>query len=162
MIADLERAIVERLAEATSVEVAAFPDSPDAYRVLHQRGAILVGYRGMEAVQPPRLSRLTQVARARWQVTVLARSLRRHDGAYELLEMVRSRLLGWSPGPSAGPLWLVSEEYRTYEDGTWQYDVTWACHVVVGDQEVADQLLATVATGVNIDQAQTVLHVDQL
>lgn len=161
MIAEVERDIVARLSmPSPGVEVAPFPDSPDLYRMLHQRGAILVAYRGLEATAPVRLHRIVQTARARWQVVVLARNLRHHDGAYQLLELVRQRLQGWSP-QGAGPMWLLSEDYRSYDDGTWQYEAAYACHVVLGDDEAAAHLLEQILSGMNPDSSTTVVHVDQ-
>lgn len=162
MIRDLEHAIVARLADLGPLAVAAFPDSPESYRQLHQVAAVLVAYRGMEADPPERLSRLAQVARVRWDIVVLARNLRRHDGAYHLLDAIRGLLLGWRPGPQAGPLWLVGEQYRSQEDGVWQYVATYTCHVAVGDPELVDHLLDVITGGVNLDRARTALTVDQL
>lgn len=162
MIRQIEQAIVQRLSSPSpGVEVTAFPDSPEAYRMLHQRGALLVAYRGLEAAAPVRLENVTQTARSRWHVLVLARNLRQHDGAYSLLELVRDRLQGWAP-PGGGPMWLVGEDYRAYEDGTWQYEAVYACHLVLGhDATATDHLLAQILGGVNPDTSETLVHLDQ-
>jgi hypothetical protein len=132
MIADIERDLVRALEDAIlGLAVEPFPDSPDRYRMLHQRGAVLVVYRGMDAQEPEGLRRLTQPATVRFSVMVLSRNLREHSGAYEVLDRVRQALLGFVPS-HCGAGWLEREDYRSQEDGTWVYEATYAWPTAVG------------------------------
>lgn len=122
----IETAIVARLAAAlTGLRVEAFPDSPDTYRLQHPRGAVLVGYGRSDYGRPLATGPIVQDRRLEFDITVLARHLRDHGGAYGVLDAVRIALTGFRPAGATG-LQPVRDRFLAVRDGVWRYAITLA------------------------------------
>lgn len=115
MIAETESQIVELLKDALPlVNVEAFPDNPTEYKLLHNKGAVLVAYKGRssESVTDCGLS----CSEYEFNVNFLFRNLRQrdgHQGVYPSLETAESALKGF--------LRLSSERFVGFENGVWEY-----------------------------------------
>ena len=123
-------ALVERVRarlEQRVPEVAhdAYPDKPDTYRLTHQVGAFLVGYRGAEYAGALGAEEQTFERRPLLDVSLLARSLNGADGALVLFERGVRALAGY-PVPAFGRLVPRREHFLGYEDGVWTYVATFA------------------------------------
>jgi len=128
MIAAIERDMVTLLATALpDLRVEAFPDKPDAYRLSHAHGAVLVGYSGSRLPDPSVLAGTQQKRRLEYQLVVKVRSLRDHSGAYAVLEAIRSALAGQ---PLRGArFYPVREQFEDVSNGVWTYLAVYATDV---------------------------------
>lgn len=139
MILEIETAIVARLAAALDgVRVEAFPDNPDAYKLQHARGAVLVGYGRSDYGRPKALDMVAQDRRLEFDVTVLMRNLREHGGAYGALDAVRIALTGFRPA-GADKLHPVRERFLAVRDGVWRYAATFATSMPALETAAAEQ-----------------------
>ncbi len=123
LIARIEAAIVARLqAELPGMKVDAWPDDMGRYQLLHNKGAVLVSYRGRSQSSADWCpgSRLLSFA-----VTVAARNLRQrdaHQGVYDMLEAVESAIDEWNPGiPGADAFMFVRDSFAGEDSGIWTY-----------------------------------------
>jgi hypothetical protein len=132
-----EDALLERLRPALTregqphpvVELRSWPGKPEAYRLTHPVGAVLLMYRGGKF---PEGTGLVAWA-AEFELGLLARNLRTHQpdesspdvgtGAYDLLEACRQALAGYEPPGGAGPVSVRSETYTGANDGVWGYSM---------------------------------------
>ncbi|WP_051340945.1 Gp37 family protein [Azospirillum halopraeferens] len=139
MIPDLETAIVERLGGAVpGIRVEAFPEDPASYALKHPRGAVLVGYGRSTYGKPEALGVIAQERRLEFDITVLARNLRQHDGAYAHLEAVRVALTGWRP-PGARKLYPLRDRFLGVSNGVWRYVITIATSAVALETAETEQ-----------------------
>ncbi|HYH17503.1 MAG TPA: Gp37 family protein [Azospirillum sp.] len=126
MILDLETAIVGRLTDVLKdIRVEAYPEDPAGYALKHPRGAVLVGYGRSAYGKPEALDVIAQERRLEFDVTILARNLRQHGGAYGHLDAVRVALTGWRP-TGARKLYPVRDRFLGVRDGVWRYAITFA------------------------------------
>jgi hypothetical protein len=101
----VEMALVARLAaQINTVEVAHFPDAPQAYRLTHRIGAALVRYEGADYGPLRDTATIVQERTLRFEVALLVRDLGwsyggepdgTSPGGYALLESVRGALTGF-------------------------------------------------------------------
>lgn len=132
-IAALEGAMVARLKERVGgVAVEPYPDRPEAYRLVHQAGALLVAYRGARYGEPESLGEVIQERTLDFDVYVLARSLGGHQGAYTYLEAARGALTGYAP-EGFGRLTPVEEAFLAHGEGVWMYSLTLSATTVTAE-----------------------------
>jgi hypothetical protein len=94
MILAIEQAIVEALAEAIpALTVEAMPENPGQYAMTSALGAVLVGYQG-SSYSGFTSQGGSQDREFHFEVTLLMRDLRTHQGAYAQLETIRETLAG--------------------------------------------------------------------
>lgn len=151
----VEAAIVERLKTVfAGFEVLPFPKAPKNYRFIHPRGAVLVVYRGSTYKRPEDTHITAQERNLRWDVTIIARDLRSHTGAYAMTEKAIASLLGWEP-PDCDRMALERDAFENEEDGVWQYGLTFsAVTMAIEDKEIAETpLLTQVEYEEQIDEA---------
>lgn len=123
-ISGLESGIIERLGEhVDGVPIEPFPDNPASYRLRHQRGAILVGYRGAEYEMPQEVDEVVQFRTLTFDVLVLSRNLSSHTGAYAHLEAIRGALTGHVVDPFE-PLQVRAERFMGHAEGVWSWVLT--------------------------------------
>lgn len=124
MICEIEEAIVARLAGSLDkLHVASFPDKPDAFKMSHPNGAVLVAY-GREVYSKPRdLSLVVQERKIEWDISILTRNLRTHVGAYDVLDAVRMLLTGWRT-EGCSKLMPVRAEFIDQNQGVWTHVLT--------------------------------------
>lgn len=163
MIAEIERDMVAVLGEALpEIKVEAFPDRPEAYRLAHPHGAVLVGYSGSRLPGPDTLPGTEQKRRLEFQLVVKMRSLRDHAGAYAVLDAVRAVLSGRAiRGARFHP---VREQFEDVSSGVWTYlavyaaDVPWVSQAQFPD-DVAQALAAVrIAVTGGIDPAPIIVE----
>lgn len=152
LISAAEQAIVNRLAarltdpmqtgeDAEAVEIRAWPENPDEYRLIHPIGAVLVRYKGSRWSPPETLGAVVQTRTAEFELAVIVRSLRDrqgHLGGYTLLDSVRLVLTGYGLPGAMTPLYLVREDLVSRKANNWLYAQTFACRartIEVGDLE---------------------------
>jgi hypothetical protein len=125
-LTDLETQIVDRLkSRLTNIQVEPYPDRPAEYKLLHPTGAVLVHYQGSRYGKRRATDAVVQDRRLEFGVTVLARNLRVHTGAYAILDAVCSALTGWQPG-GYGKIYPLSDGFLSEETGIWQYQMSFA------------------------------------
>lgn len=136
-IAAVEAWIVARLrAQITSVEVAHFPDRPEAYRLTNRAGAALVRYEGGEYGPLIDAAAIVQERTFKFAVTVMVRDLGwgmgsapdgATPGAYALLEAIRIALTGYAI-PGCTRLYPLRESFvgRDRQGGVWTYRMLFA------------------------------------
>lgn len=149
-VGDLESAIVARLAAALTlpgqehpkVEVRAWPDKPSSYRMNHPHGAALVIFRGSQFTHGDTGGQLVSYDDV-FELGLISRTLREPNapgdtlgvGIYDLLEICRNALLGWTPAGASSAVRLVSVDFDAYSEGTWGYSL----RVAVPQTTVADR-----------------------
>ena len=104
-ISTIELALVARLAsQIATVEVAHFPDAPQAYRLTHRIGALLVRYEGADYGALIDSAAIVQERTMRFAAAILVRDVGwsfggepggTSPGGYALLESVRAALTGF-------------------------------------------------------------------
>lgn len=116
--------ILERLkAKVSTVSVEAYPDGWESYKFLHQRGAVLVGYRGASYDDSVDADATVQARLMEFDLHMLTRQLRGHDGAHLLLEQVRVSLAGWRIA-GFDRIRLRRERLVAGKEGVWVYATT--------------------------------------
>lgn len=149
----IETAIIERLRPVFPAAVVdAFPDKFDDYdRLPLNRGAcILVAYKGSQFEAPRPLGLVVQEQRPEFEIQVISKSLRGHQGALALLDGVRLSLTGYRPA-SADPLYPIAEHYVPAPAGTWVYAMTFATSLPHVEAQDEDQGEAPFTDATNID-----------
>ena len=136
-IATVEAAIVARLRQQiTSVEVAHFPDRPEAYRLTNRVGAALVRYEGGEYGPLIDAGAIVQERTFRFAAIIMMRDLGwgmgsaadgPTPGAYAVLEAVRIALTGYSI-PGCTRIYPLRENFvgRDRQGGVWTYRLLFA------------------------------------
>lgn len=136
-IATVEAAIVARLRQQiTSVEVAHFPDRPEAYRLTNRIGAALVRYEGGEYGPLIDTAAIVQERTFRFAAIIMMRDLGwgmgsaadgPTPGAYAILEAVRIALTGYSI-PGCTRIYPLRESFvgRDRQGGVWTYRLLFA------------------------------------
>lgn len=139
-IPSLEAAVLARLSArfADAVAVESFPDDPDAYRLDHPVGALLVRYHGAKYGQLLDTELVVQERTMVVEVMLVFRSLQGNAGIYEYLEAVRLALAGFQP-PAFAKLRPLSDEFIDRDKGEWRYAIDFATHTtVIEDGDVDD------------------------
>ncbi len=139
MILEIETAIVGRLAAAMpGIRVEAFPEKPEEYTLKHARGAVLVGYGRSAYGKPEALGAIVQERRLEFDITILARDLREHGGAYGYLDAARVALTGFRPA-GARKLHPVRDRFLGVRGGVWRYAITMATAAPAMEADEAGQ-----------------------
>lgn len=121
MIQEIEDALVARLkCLFPTLAVEAFPDEPKNYNLLHPVGTILVIYRTDHFGAREGLGAVVQQRTLTFEVVFMARHLRRHQGAYPLIDKALQGLLGWR-APGCGRTYAAGGGFQHQGDGIWQY-----------------------------------------
>ena len=148
-ITTIEIALVTRLAsQITSVEVAHFPDAPQAYRLTHRIGAALVRYEGADYGALKDTAAIVQERTLKFAVSVIVRDVGwsfggepggTSPGGYALLESVRGALSGFRI-LGFGKIYPVSERFlgRDKQGGVWIYAITFAVKTMAVEPSSAD------------------------
>lgn len=140
-IATIELAIVAQLAaQVGGIEVAHFPDRPEAYRLTHRVGAALVQYLGAKYGELRDTVAIVQERVMEFGITVMMRDLGwsygaepdgTSPGAYAVLEAIRAALTGFIV-PGCRKLYPRAEKFveRDRQGGVWIYLITFALSTV--------------------------------
>lgn len=129
-IAVIENAIIEKLkTDLPELEVTAYPERPSEYEFIHPLGAVLVQYDGGQISGPKAVGFTVQERDLRFSVVSLSRSLRSHNGCYDVLDRIRKSLLGLKTA-GCRQIWEVSENFADEQDGVWTYIQVFNVHTV--------------------------------
>ena len=130
----VENDIIARLTAQITVnapKIQSWPNNPKTFQLLHPKGAVLVRYAGStyEAPTPNRQAKAVQNRTSQWAINVITKSLKKtkgHQGAYGLLEEIRTALVGYTPASlsDASIMSHVSDGFEEEEAGTWIYSTT--------------------------------------
>jgi hypothetical protein len=157
-IGSIEAAIVSQLrVQITTIEIAHFPDKPEAYRMTHRIGAALIRYEGAEYGQVIDSAAIVQERTLKFEVTVMMRDLgwsvggppdAGNPGAYAIIESVRIALTGFQV-PGCDKAYPLRERFvrRDKQGGLWVYAISFALRTAAVEASLADNYpLLTVAT----------------
>ncbi len=148
-IGTIETAIVNQLSTQISViEIAHFPDKPEAYRMTHRIGAALIRYEGAEYGSVIDSAAIVQERTLKFEVTVMMRDLGwsvggpaggTDPGAYAMIESVRSALTGFRV-PGCDKTYPLRERFikRDKQGGVWIYAISFAMRTTAVEASVAD------------------------
>lgn len=104
------------------VTVELTPDDISSYFLRDANGAILIQYQGSSFTANSALSVLEQNREIEIALLVIARSQLNEHGALEILDKLRSLLLGFSPD-GCTPLTLKKEQFAGENEGLWQFEL---------------------------------------
>lgn len=154
----IETAIVNRLsAQIGTIEIAHFPDRPEAYRMTHRIGAALVRYEGAEYERIIDTAAIVQERTLKFEVTVIMRDLGwtlgsatggTTPGAYAMIEAIRAALTGFQV-PGCDKTYPLRERFikRDKQGGVWIYAITFALRTASVEPSTPDNYpLLAVAT----------------
>jgi len=122
---DYEKIIIERLkSQIDGMAIEGFPDDPREYRLLHPKGALLVRYQGARYEESIVTGLIRQRVRLEYDVVVVSRNLRNHQGAYDMMDQVRTALTGYEIDNEK--IYPVSDGFINETEGLWQYGMRFA------------------------------------
>jgi hypothetical protein len=136
-IETIENAIVAQLqAQVTGIEIAHFPDEPEAYRMTHRVGSALIRFGGAKYGPLLDTSAIIQERRLEFGITIMMRDLGwgvgsapdgTSPGAYAILEAIRAALTGFIV-PGCRKMYPLGEKFieRDRQGGVWIYLSTFA------------------------------------
>lgn len=157
MIEGMETAIVARLDGAIEgARCRGFPERPRGYRHSGREAELFVAYRGSRPKRIGTVDLLGQTRIQTWDVHLITRDLRTHQGAYVYLDAIRRRLHGWLCPNAADVMVPAREEFVGEDDGVWTYVSSFEQDVVVvADPDTEDLPLLTRVTTVDDDGETT-------
>ncbi|MCM2494548.1 Gp37 family protein [Burkholderia glumae] len=123
-----------------------FPERPDDYRLNHPIGALLISYPGSQYDATADINMIVQPRRVKFAVAIVLRQLNGRGGAIDVLDHVRTALLGFRP-PDCKKLAAVNDKFLGQADSLWQYVIEFsAVAVIVEDAEPNNGPLLTQVT----------------
>lgn len=130
-------AVRERLA-ILPLAAELWPEHHEKYRLNHPVGAALVGYAGARFDNTRDVGVCVQDRDMIIPVILCFRQLNGANGAIDMLDRVRTLLLGFAP-PDCGKIFLQAEKFAGEEDRVWWYQLDVACRTIaVEDAEEED------------------------
>lgn len=132
MIEDRETAIVGRLNGAVdNADCKPFPRNPESYRHSGREAEIFVSFRGSRPARAPTTDFFGREMIETWDVHLVTRDLRSHNGAYGYLDGIRRRLHGWDCPEAASPMAPTETRFVSQKDGLWTYVATFEQRIMV-------------------------------
>ena len=131
-----ENAIIDRAKDKIpDLLTEAFPEDPENYTLTHAKGAILVQYAGSTFDDPEDSGAVVQDEHPAWTLTLLAKNLRTHTGAYKYIEDIKTAFTGYViPGPAR--LYLKEIIFLGLKDGgIFMYGTTIAFNTIHEEPE---------------------------
>jgi Gp37 protein len=147
-LATVEAAIVNQLRRfllaalgPQMIEVAHFPDKPEAYELHHRIGAAIVKYAGSTYETINDIGHVVQERELLWDVGLRIRDLGwafgglasgTSPGAYQIIELTRMALLGFRPAPGCTRIRAVHDRFlnRDTQGGMWTYEFRFGTRTV--------------------------------
>ncbi len=129
IVARLKLAFTLPLAVAPAIEVRAWPDKPDSFRMQHPVATALVMYAGGKLTAAD-VSAAAHEQKLTFRIALLARNLRDHSGMYQLTETARLSLMAFTPPHATGPMLPETEDFQDYDEGVWNFTLTVSCSTV--------------------------------
>ena len=106
-----------------------WPENHGDYRLNHPSGAALVGYAGAEYGHARDVGLCVQDRDMTIPVILCFRQLNGPNGAIDMLDRIRTLLLGFAP-PDCTKLLLQNERFAGEADRLWWYELTVACRTL--------------------------------
>jgi hypothetical protein len=137
----IETTVVNQLSDQiTGLEIARFPDQPEAYRMTHRIGAALVRYEGADYGKLIDSAAVVQERTLKFEIMIMVRDLGWSlggrasggtPGAYATIEAVRAALTGFRV-PGCEKTYPLRERFlkRDKQGGVWIYAITFAMRTV--------------------------------
>lgn len=126
MIEATEQAILDRAREIVApfgLLVEPFPDDPDAYTMTHPKGVVLAVYKGSTFGQAIATDAMVQPRNLSYELVILIRNLRKHQGAYAVMDALRRGFAGWQAPQADRGARITRDEFRGREASVWQWAV---------------------------------------
>ena len=164
-IASIENAIVAQLiAGVGGIEIAHFPDEPEAYRMTHRIGSALVRYAGAKYGDLLDTAAIIQERRLEFEITIMMRDLGwgvgsapdgTSPGAYAMLEAIRATLTGFIV-PGCRKMYPLRERFveRDHQGGVWIYASNFAL-VTIAVEPSTSQNFPLFIKGIAMDEGGT-------
>lgn len=128
-ILDIETAIIDLLVPVVpNLKVEGFPDKPVGYKLKHSTGAVLVSYQG-STFAAPITNPTSQSRTVTFDITLIVKDLRTHNGAYQYIDLIRATLTGYRI-PDLARLYPVSEGFLNEQNGIWQWGMSFALNII--------------------------------
>jgi len=147
MIAEIEDALTEKVKELLKpfgFKVEPFPDNPDNLTLTHPKGVALVVNKGSAYKAPENLGRAAQERTLSFEIMVVVRNLRDHQGAYPVIDALAYGLAGWkAPGAIFGTR-LESDGFIDREASIWMWRLMVAIPVYVVPRPPAPEFDANI------------------
>lgn len=149
----IEATLARLTATLPELAVELYPDRPEAYRLNHPVGALLLAYPGSSHGPAQPLGLVAQERTLRLGCTLVTRRLWGEHGAVLLLDRLRLALVGWTP-PHAGKVRADDERFLAEDKGLWWYGATYATTLLTMEdlEAVTEPILTRIAVA---DDAQT-------
>lgn len=120
LVQDAEAALIGKLASlGLNLDVSAYPEDPQKYRLTHANGALLVKYAGSDYEDTGIAQRLTQIQTVQFDIYVVTRNLKTHTGAYAVIDAVIEGLGGQTI--TGGMLSPVKDGFLYEDSGIWYH-----------------------------------------
>ncbi len=115
----------------TTMRVDDFPQRPEEYILLDDRGAALAHYIGSTFTKPEanRKNIITQTRTMEWGVSIVMKQLFDGDGLLTKMETIRAGLTGWTPSTltDLSPFYAVRDGFVAERNGQWWYEIVFGC-----------------------------------
>lgn len=130
-----ENAVLDRLKDRVpQLQIEAFPDDPANYQLLHPLGALLVRFFGEGFSDPKPTGPVIQAEKMEFEVVIVARHLRTHQGIYAYIGLVKAALTG-KFDLALPRAYLTRVRFVSVNSGVWQYSVTFAFNSIHEEEE---------------------------
>jgi hypothetical protein len=108
-----------------------FPDNPAELGRTQPQSRILLGYKRANFTKNS-IEPVTLQATLQYELTFEVKGLRTHQGAYELLDAVRTTLFGLRlPIPNAQPLLITNEGFVDHDNSIWVYSQGYSLSLIL-------------------------------
>lgn len=122
-ISEIEAQIITKLKkEIPDFLVEGFPDKPNEFILIHPIGAILVHYQGSNYSSSQSLGYVNQENKKEFSITIVTRDLRSNNGAYQMLDQVKTILTGFQIA-GCSKLTPAKDGFISEKSGIWQYGI---------------------------------------
>lgn len=123
---DMEKSIADFISEVlepTGFKVEAFPERPKEYTFTHPIGVVLVAYEKTNFGNPLATDYISQDLTHSFGMVILARNLRSHQGAYNVIDLLRKNLTGFIP-VGGDKSWVDDIQFLGQSESLWQYGMS--------------------------------------
>lgn len=124
MIESTESAILDRaeiLVSPFGLKVEPFPEDPDSYVLTHPKGAVLAVYKGSSYGPSIATDVMVQERAMHYELVILIKNLRKHQGAYAVIDALRAGFAGWLAPEATKNARILRDEFRGRDATAWQW-----------------------------------------
>lgn len=159
---DIEQAFQLQLQSYLPLAVERYPARAQDYRLLHPKGAVLIGYGGSEFSPPRAMGALVQERTVKILLVLIVTNLRTHADSLPWLDALRALITGFTPVPGATKAYPQQERFLEEQDGVWSWELM--VHFKLPNLELDDgelgALLKHVTTLDDYERTETIRHPD--